>query len=118
MAEVFGFDEAAMDAEMLAVNAEIIEEVYQESANLIVNRSKSIASSKGLQVTGALVGGITEEVDGNGFRVGWGGRPNLHGYFHEVGTYKDPPRSHIRPASDQSEDEVYEKVQNKLTEGV
>ncbi len=118
MAEVFGFDEAAMDTEMLAVNAEGIEEVYQESANLIVNRSKSIASSKGLQVTGALVGGITEEVDGNGFRVGWGGRPNLHGYFQEVGTYKDPPRPHIRPASDESEDEVFEKVQNKLTEGV
>lgn len=118
MAEVFGFDEAAMDTEMLEVNALGIEEVYQESANLIVNRSKSIASSKGLQVTGALVAGITEEVDGNGFRVGWGGRPNLHGYFQEVGTYKDPPRPHIRPASDQSEDEIYENVQNKLTEGV
>lgn len=118
MAEVFGFDEAAMDAETLEVNANSIEDVYQESAKLIVNRSKSIASSKGLQVTGALVGGITEEVDGNGFRVGWGGRPNLHGYFHEIGTYKDPPRPHIRPASDQSEDQIYTNVQKKLIEGV
>lgn len=118
MAEIFGFDEAAQDVEMLEANANGIEEVYQESANLIVNRSKSIASSKGLEVTGAGVAGIVDDVDGNGFRIGWGGRPNLHLYFHEVGTYKDPPRPHIRPASDQSEDEVYEKVQNKLTEGV
>ena len=118
MAEVFGFDEAAMDAEMLAANANGIEEVYQESANLIVNRSKSIASSKGLEVTGAGVAGIVEDVDGNGFRVGWGGRPNLHLYFHEIGTYKDPPRPHLRPAVDELEPEIQEDIQNKLTEGV
>ena len=118
MAEAFGFDEAAQDIETLVNNASNIESIYEESATLVQDRVKSIASSKGLQVTGAGVSGIEKEVDGNGFKIGWGSRPNLHLYFHEVGTYKDPPRPHMRPGADETEPQVQEKIQTKLTEGV
>ena len=118
MAEVFGFDEAAQDIETLVNNASTIESIYEESATLVQDRVKSIASSKGLQVTGAGVSGIEKEVDGNGFKIGWGPRPNLHLYFHEIGTYKDPARPHIRPAVDETEGPIQDKIQNKLTEGV
>lgn len=118
MASTFGFDEAAQDMEVLTNNAETVSTVYDKSATKIVNKSKAIASGKGLQVTGAGVAGIVKEVDGNGFKAGWGGRPNLHLYFHEIGTYKDPPRPHLRPAVDELEPEIQEDIQNKLTEGV
>lgn len=115
MASAFGFDEAAQDMEVLTTNAETVNTVYDKSATKIVNRSKSIASGKGLQVTGAGVAGIVKEVDGNGFKAGWGGRPGLHLYFHEIGTYKDPPRPHLRPTVDELEPEIQEDIQNHLT---
>lgn len=118
MAEVFGFDEAGMDIETLLNNAESISTVYEQSATKLQDRTKSIASSKGLQVTGAGVSGIEKEVDGNGFKIGWGPRPNFHLYFHEIGTYKDPPRPHIRPATDELKDEIYDDTQKHIEKGV
>lgn len=118
MAEVFGFDEAVADSAVLVNSAGGIEKVYGISAEKIKTRASGIAGYKGLQETGAGISGIKEEVDGNGFRVGWVTRPNLHLYFHEIGTYKDPPRPHLRPAVDELEEEIYQDVQNKLTEGV
>lgn len=118
MVKSFGFDEAAKDVEVLVNNAGGMNAIYEESADLVMNRSRSIASAKGLQVTGAGVAGIQKETDENGFKIGWISRPNLHLYFHELGTYKDPPRPHIRPAVDETEGQIVEKIQNKLTEGV
>lgn len=118
MSKTFGFDEAAQDLEVLVNNAGGIGDVYDESADMVMKRSKAIASGKGLQVTGAGVSGIQKEVDGNGFKIGWTSRPNFHLYFHEIGTYKDPPRPHIRPAVDETEGQIQDKIQNKLTEGV
>ena len=115
MASTFGFDEAAQDMETLTTNAETVSTVYDQSAAKIVNKSKSIASGKGLQVTGAGVAGIVKEVDGNGFKAGWGGRPGLHLYFHEIGTYKDPAKPHMRPAFDENEQQFERLVQNKIT---
>ncbi|TLQ49280.1 hypothetical protein FEZ33_01200 [Ruoffia tabacinasalis] len=118
MSSTFGFEEAIQDTEKLLYGAETVHLVYEDSADKLQARTVEIASSKGLEVTGKGVAGIETIVDSNGFKLGWGPRPNLHLYFHEIGTYKDPPRTHVRPAVDELETEIQDDIQNKLTEGV
>lgn len=114
MASVFGFDESTTDMEVLVNSAAGINGVYENSANMIMNRAREIATAKGLAVTGRGVSGIQKQLDGNGFKVGWITRPHLHLYFHEIGTYKDPSRPHLRPAVDELEEQIYNKIQDKI----
>lgn len=79
-------------------------------ANKIVKKSKSIARSKGLHKTGAGVAGIVYERENDDRLIGWESRPNFHLYFHEIGTYKDYPRPHVRPAADQEENGIIEDI--------
>lgn len=86
-----------------------------EAAELIRDNVRNIAKGKGLYVTGAGWEGIEKEGSGDEKRdIGWMSRPNLHLRFHEVGTYKDYPRPHMRPGAEQSREPVKRLMQDKL----
>lgn len=111
-AEMIG-DESSIDSDIqdLIRKSERLPQAMDKGANTIVNKAKSIASSKGLNKTGAGVAGIMFERDANDRLIGWDKRPNFHLYFHEVGTYKDRPRPHIRPAAEQSEEQIIKQIE-------
>jgi len=83
-------------------------------AEKLIDRAKSIAKSKGLHKTGAGVAGIIYEPEKFDRLIGWAPRPNFHLYFHEIGTYKDYPRPHVRPAADQTEHEIVEDIRKMI----
>lgn len=113
--EITGTDEAVDMFEDLAENATKISGVLDNAGQELTQRSRSMAISKGLYKTGAGVKGINWSRSGYESRVvGWAGRPNLHLLFHEIGTYKDPPRPHIRPAALQYEPIFVNNVKNTL----
>lgn len=113
--EVTGTDEAVEMFEDLAERATQISGVLDKAGEDVTQRSRSIATAKGLYKTGAGVRGINWSTSGYESRiVGWAGRPNLHLLFHEIGTYKDPPRPHIRPAAQQYESIFVKNVKNTL----
>lgn len=116
MAEVFGFDESGQEMEEYAMRSDDGRNEMYAVANDMQNLAKSNASGMGLQVTGAGVSGIQTSEQGDAVEVGWASRPNLHLYFHEIGTYKDPIRAHMRPAFETMEQEFYRRVQNKITD--
>ena len=110
-----GAAEAAEMFESLAKNATQIPEVLDKAGEDISERSKSLASAKGLYKTGKGVAGINwDRATVYTRTVGWGSRPNLHLYFHEIGTYKDPPRPHIRPAALGYEHTLVDNVKRTL----
>lgn len=84
-----------------------------EGARILQEAGKQIAVSKGLIRTGAGIAGIVVERDGDDRLIGWSGRPNFHLYFHEIGTYKDYPRPHLRPAADQKGNEAMQIVEDR-----
>lgn len=116
MAEVFGFDESAQEMEDYVSKALEGQQEMYAVADDMANLAESNASGQGLQVTGAGVAGIQTSKQGDAVEVGWAGRPNLHLYFHEIGTYKDPMRPHIRPAFEALEQEFQRRVQSKITD--
>lgn len=89
-------------------------QAMDNGANKIVNAAKGIARSKGLHKTGAGLEGIIFEKESNDRLIGWAPRPNLHLYFQEIGTYKDYPKPHLRPAADQSENEIIEDIRKTI----
>lgn len=113
--EVFGFNEAAMDMDEYALKSVNAQKEMNEVARTMQQTAIKVASGKGLQVTGAGIAGIQVEEQGDAVEIGWSSRPNLHLYFHEVGTYKDPVRSHMRDAFEQHEQELLRRVQNAIT---
>lgn len=105
---------ASNDVEELVERAELLPQAMDNGAEKIVNRAKSIAKAKGLHKTGAGIAGIIYEKEQFDRLIGWAPRPNLHLYFHEIGTYKDYPRPHVRPAADQTEHEVVEDIRKTV----
>lgn len=113
--EVIGEPEQIeMDMEKFIRNAERLPGVLDQSAEKIVNQSKNLARMKGLSKTGAGLAGIIYEREGDDRLIGWAPRPNLHLFFHEIGTYKDYPRPHVRPAADQKENEIMKDIQKTI----
>lgn len=84
------------------------------AAEKIINSAKQIATAKGLNKTGAGISGIIYETENEDRLIGWASRPNLHLYFQEIGTYKDYPRPHVRPAADQKEHEIIEDIRKNV----
>lgn len=143
----FGFEEAIQDFEQFEQNANNVDQEVKKVAVKMRDRSRQIATAKGLNKTGAGVEGIEEEKTADGYDIGWSDRPNFHLYFHELGfhaldnrlgkirlrrntkgkrsrqyggvkaTYI-PAKPHVRPAFDELEPEYYEKIQNALEKGV
>ena len=98
-----------------AINrVERLPQAMDSGASKIVNAAKGIARAKGLNKTGAGLEGIMFEKESNDRLIGWAPRPNLHLYFHEIGTHKDYPKPHLRPAADQSENEVIEDIRRTV----
>lgn len=85
MSSVFGFDMFSKDLDRYEKNAEQIEDKLHENADKMRDRAKSIATSKGLKVTGKGVDGIISEHDNTESTIGWTSRPNFHLFFHEIG---------------------------------
>lgn len=116
MSEVFGFDEAAQDMEDFVVKADRGKKVMQESADRMRDSARRHFQSQTTTRTGQGASGIQSEHQGDASEVGWSARPGLHGYFHEIGTYKDYPKPHMRPAFDENEQEFLTRVQQAITE--
>lgn len=112
--EVIGDDSIDREIEEAVHRVSRLPQAMDSGAEKLVNRSKNIARLKGLQKTGAGVAGIIYEREGDDRLIGWSPRPNLHLYFHEIGTYKDYPRPHVRPAADQSENEIIEDIRKTI----
>lgn len=109
--EVIGDGDADVTEKYLR-RSERLPQAMDKGAETIVNKSKSIATSKGLNKTGAGVDGIIYEPEGSDRLIGWDKRPKYHLAFHETGTYKDPARPHIRPAADQTEEAVVRQIEH------
>jgi len=113
--ELIGNDDAAfkdIDEAILSLNR--LPKSLNDGAEKIVKTAKHIATAKGLNKTGAGVNGIIYEVEKNDRLIGWAPRPNLHLFFQEIGTYKDPARPHLRPAADQEENEILEMIRKNV----
>lgn len=108
--EMVGDDSFAQDIEEVEKRVERLPKTLDSGAEIIVNRAESIARAKGLHRTGSGTEGIIYEKENDDRLIGWGPRPNLHLYFHEIGTFKDYPRPHVRPATDQTENQVLEMI--------
>lgn len=135
--EVFGFEESAQEFDVFADKATQAKSAMEDVGEKMKETAKQIASSKGLNKTGAGISGIVKTTQGDDVVIGWATRPNLHLYFHELGfhaldnrrgrrkkrqkgfrgkraTYV-PPSPHMRPAFYKHEREFVEQVQNKIT---
>jgi len=112
--EVIGDNSVDADIDKAVRAADLLPETMDSGADTIVNKAKSIAKAKGLHKTGAGVEGIVYERENDDRLIGWAPRPNFHLYFHEIGTYKDYPRPHVRPAADQTEEQVIRDIENDL----
>lgn len=118
-AQTFGdFNQLDNDIEKFSDALNGLPEVMDKGAELIRDRAKRTAVNKGLHTTGKGVDGIVYERDGDDRLIGWAKRPNFHLYFHEIGTYKDPARPHLRPAGEESENEVIELVRRETITGI
>lgn len=115
MSEVFGFDEAASDFDVLESKSNNAKKVMHEMIDDITEDARSIFQSTLGQHTGQGASGIQNEKTDTDATGGWAGRPGLHGYFHEIGTYKDPAKPHYRPAFDKHAGDYVEKVQREIT---
>ena len=85
MSSIFGFDMFSKDLDRYEKNVEQIENKLHENADKMRDKAKSIATSKGLRVTGDGVEGIISEHDNTESTIGWASRPNFHLFFHEIG---------------------------------
>ena len=108
---IIGDEEFSSDMDRVVRSVERLPETLDESAEKIINRSKEIAKSRGLHKTGAGLEGIIYERENDDRLIGWAPRPNLHLYFHEIGTNKDYPRPHVRPGADQVEEEILNDIE-------
>lgn len=107
-------DAATKDIDDAIANLNRLPQSMDAGAKKIVDKAKNIARAKGLHKTGAGVEGIIYERENDDRLIGWGPRPNLHLYFQEIGTFKDYPRPHLRPAADQTENEVLEMIRRNV----
>lgn len=139
MTKTFGFDTAIARLNKIASNTSKVNQVIEKEAEEIKEDAKSIATSKGLKVTGAGVDGIITKHNNLESIIGWAGRPNLHLYFHEVGfhagfskhtsrgrtgkrtrRYKKgsrkyvAPKPHVRPAAQKHKDSFARKIKKSL----
>lgn len=112
--ELIGDDLVDQDINEAVRRAERLPQAMDGGAEKIVNRSINIARMKGLVATGAGISGIIFETEREDRLIGWASRPNFHLYFHEIGTYKDYPRPHVRPAADQMENEVLDDIERTI----
>lgn len=113
--EVTGADEAAAMFEKYGERVSLIPEELDKAGQELTQRSRSMAQSKGLYRTGAGISGLNWDTSSHYSRVvGWSPRPRLHLLFHEIGTYKDPPRPHIRPAASEYQGIFANNMQNTL----
>lgn len=115
MSEVFGFDDFADDLDIFVEKSDGAVDGMHEMGDRMRDDARRNASNQGLEVTGQGVAGIQVEKNQDDTTVGWSRRPGLHLYFHEIGTYKDNPKPHMRPAFDENEQDYVELVQNKIT---
>lgn len=107
-------DGAAKDIDDAILSLNRLPKSLDDGAEQIVNTAQRIATAKGLRKTGAGVEGIIYETENDDRLIGWAPRPNLHLYFQEIGTYKDYPRPHLRPAADQEENSVLEMIRKNV----
>lgn len=142
MSSIFGFSDSLKEMERFARNAGQSPKVVDEYANKMADEAKKILASKGLVKTGKAASGIQVENKGDDRDIGWGARPNFHGYFHEIGfhaldnrkkvqrlkregkarirSYRGVkatyvrPSPHMRPAFDKHESAFYRDMQKKL----
>lgn len=112
--EVTGDDLIDQDIEDAIAKIDKLPQTMDKGAEKLINRAKNIARLKGLHRTGAGLAGIIYERERNDRLIGWAPRPSLHLYFHEIGTYKDYPRPHVRPAADQTEKEIIEDIRKNV----
>ena len=141
-AESFGFDEMDRVFAKYENNVEKSKLILEKNAKKMKKDAVSIATSKGLKVTGEGVKGITTESTNNGYNVGWSSRPNLHLYFHERGfhaqnnrqkqtVFRDskgartrhykpgqatyvPPSPHMRPAFERNKMAFLNEMRNTI----
>lgn len=112
--EIIGDDLIEKEMDEVIQRAERLPQALDAGAKKIVNRAQQIARLKGLHKTGAGDEGIIFEKENDDRLIGWAPRPNLHLYFHEIGTFKDYPKPHLRPAADQTENEVIEDIRRTV----
>lgn len=116
MSEVFGFDEAANDMEEYLVKADKAQEEMYDVGEDMRDASRRNFQAQTTTRTGQGAEGIEVEKRGDAVDIGWSSRPGLHGWFHELGTYKDPPKPHMRPAFDEHEEDFVRRVQQVITD--
>lgn len=107
-------DDASKDIDDAILSLNRLPKSMDAGAEKIVDAAKRLASLKGLNKTGAGLSGIIYETEQDDRLIGWSPRPNLHLYFHEIGTYKDYPKPHLRPAADQVENEIIEDIRRDV----
>ena len=141
MSGTFGFDDSAAEMDKLFNNSNKAQKEMRDVADDMRDQAKRNAQAGGLERTGAGISGIISEHKGDESIVGWGGRPNFHLYFHELGfhaldnrqkrrkksgkehggfrgrkaTYV-PATPHMRPAFESKQQEFQRRIQNKLTD--
>lgn len=142
-ARVFGFDESASEMDDYAKKADNAMKELVSIAEDMRDTAKEIFAKVSTMRTGKGQSGIEIEKKTTEVLVGWETRPNLHGYFHELGfhaldnrhkkqrisrtgksrkrmyrrvkaTYV-PPRPHMRPAFGKHIGDMEIRVQNKIT---
>lgn len=113
--EVFGFDEVAQDMDILDAKSSQAKVAMHDIGDKMTDRAKSNFKAVLTQRTGQGASGIQNEKTDDDVVIGWSARPGLHGYFHEIGTYKDPPKPHLRPAFDEMENDFVRQVQEAIT---
>lgn len=148
MSKSFGFDEVVADFGKYEENATQAELTLVNNGEKMRERARAIARSKGLFKSGQGVSGIDIEKKTNEVLVGWGDRPFMHLFFHEVGFHAldnrhrkkyllernsrgtrkrfyhntkatyIAPKPHLRPAFDELENEFYKSMQDTLEKGV
>lgn len=116
MSDIFGFDEAAQDMDVFADKTDRGREAMYEVGDKMVKSAKRDFQAQTTTRTGQGASGIEMDKNTDAVEIGWSSRPRLHAYFHELGTYKDPPKPHMRPAFDEHEEEFIRRVQQVITE--
>lgn len=108
-----GFDELREELADIAKNVTgpAKKDALEEGAKIIVNRARSLVPAR----TGLLKReGVTQGNNtGDAIEVGWTG-DGFYGRFLEYGTSKMAPRPHIRPAYEQSKNQVAEIMLRKM----
>lgn len=108
-----GFDELQQELTDIAKNVTgpAKKDALEEGAKIIVNRARALVPAH----TGLLKRkGVTQGNNtGDAIDVGWT-KDGFYGRYLEYGTSKMSPRPHIRPAYEQSKNQVIEIMLQKM----